>query len=266
MGHRSSADVLARDLAAHGICEGDLHYLLPTHVHLDHCGSCGVLANLYPDASILVHPRGQPHLSDPTKLVAGATELFGQEQMKKFGLPDPIDPKRVRGVSDGEEIVLGNGLTLRAIWTPGHAPHHVSYLLEDSGAIFTGDAVGIQYAAFPILIPTTPPPSFNFEKAEDSLERLRALSPRILCTPHFGVVDNACNRLAQDLDTLRSWKDHVATLASKTSSATKIVEAMTEELCKRAEQPPAKLPEDLQTTMRLSVQGLLTSLKWNSNQ
>jgi len=260
MGHRSSAEVLAIDLAARGIHEADLHYLLPTHVHLDHCGSCGTLAKLYPNASIRVHPRGLPHLSDPSKLVSGATELFGQEQMKEFGLPEPVDPKRVQGISDEDEIALGNGLTLRAIWTPGHAPHHVSYLLEDGGTIFTGDAVGVQYPAFPVLIPTTPPPSFNFAKAVDSIERLRALSPRILCTPHFGVVENAADRLARDLHALLDWKDRIETLASRASSLTEILEVITNEICKRADQPRAKLPEYFRTTIRLSTQGLLASI------
>lgn len=72
-------------------------------------------------------------MSDPARLFAGAVELFGEEQVKRFGLLDPIGPNRVRGVSDDEEIAVGNGLTLRAILTPGHASHHVSYLLEESG-------------------------------------------------------------------------------------------------------------------------------------
>jgi glyoxylase-like metal-dependent hydrolase (beta-lactamase superfamily II) len=235
-------------------------------VHLDHCGSCGTLAGLYPDASVRVHPRAQSHLSDPTKLIAGATELFGQEQVKRFGLPDSIDPERERSVSDDEEIALGSGLTLRAIWTPGHAPHHISYLLENSDTLFTGDAVGVQYPAFPILFPTTPPPSFNFERAVGSLEHLRALSPKILCTPHFGVLENADERLAQDLVTLLSWKDQLQRLASQKSSVSDIVRVMTNEICERAQQPPAKLPEYLQTTIRLSVLGLLAYLEWDSNR
>jgi len=81
--------------------------------------------------------------------------------VRRFGLLDPISLRRVRGVSDDEEIALGNGLTLRVIWTPGHASHHISYFLEDSGTLFTGDAVGVRYLPFPILIPTSPPPSFT---------------------------------------------------------------------------------------------------------
>jgi len=165
MGYKSSAQIVAKDLAAHGIGKEDLHYLLPTHVHLDHCGSCGTLANLYEDASVRLHPRGQSHVSDPERLVAGAMKLFGEERVKRFGLPDPTSPKRVRGVSDDEEIALGNGLTLRAIWTPGHAPHHISYLLEESGTLFTGDAVGVQYPASPVLIPTSPPPELQLPES-----------------------------------------------------------------------------------------------------
>ena len=266
MGYESSAQIVAKDLAAHGIGKEDLHYLLPTHVHLDHCGSCGTLAKLYEVASVRLHPRGQPHVSDPERLVAGAMKLFGEERVKGFGLPDPTSPKRVRGVSDDEEIALGNGLTLRAIWTPGHAPHHISYLLEESGTLFTGDAVGVQYPAFPVLIPTSPLPSFNFQKAVASLERLRTLSPKRLCTPHFGVFENAHERLAQDLDTLSSWKDKIQSLSSQNLPVSDIVRVIKNEISDRAQQPPAKLPEYLQTTIRLSVLGLLAYLEWNSNR
>jgi hydroxyacylglutathione hydrolase len=48
-----------------------------------------------------------------------------------------------RGLGDGEEVDLG-GLTLRVLATPGHAPEHASYLLQDAGqpqALFSGGAL-----------------------------------------------------------------------------------------------------------------------------
>ncbi len=67
MGYRSSAETVMGDLLAHGIADDGLHYLLPTHVHLDHCGSCGTIAQRFPNATVRVHPKGEPHLTDPTQ-------------------------------------------------------------------------------------------------------------------------------------------------------------------------------------------------------
>jgi glyoxylase-like metal-dependent hydrolase (beta-lactamase superfamily II) len=139
-------------------------------------------------------------------------------------------------------------------------------LPEDSRTLFTGDAVGAQYPAFPILIPTSPPPSFDFQKAVASLDRLRALSPERLCSPHFGVVENADERLARDLDVLVHWKDEIQNLACQKSSVSNIVRAMQNQMCERAQQPVSKLPAHLRTTMRLNVLGLLAYLEWNSNR
>lgn len=266
MGYRSSAGTLIRDLLPHGISDDDLHYLLPTHVHLDHSGSCGTLAKRFPNASVRVHPRGEPHLSDPTRLVKGACEVFGEDLVQKFGAPDPISKRRIRSVQDNEQIALGNGVTLRTVWTPGHAPHHLSYLLEETGELFTGDAVGVQYSAFPVLVPTSPPPSFNLERAVESLERLRGLSPMRLFTPHFGLLDNAREKLEENVNALLGWKSKLEGITSSKSSVAQIVAVVTEEFCEGIGRSSADLPEFLRSTIRVSVLGFLGYSEWHSKQ
>jgi glyoxylase-like metal-dependent hydrolase (beta-lactamase superfamily II) len=91
--------------------------------------------------------------------------MFTWTQMRSYGLLVPVSNQRVHALENDETIDLGAKTTLRAIWTPSHAPHHLSYLLEESGQVFTGDAVGAHYSDFPTLIPTTPPPSFNLDLA-----------------------------------------------------------------------------------------------------
>jgi len=263
MGHRSSAEVVIRDLAAHGVDNVD--YLMPTHVHLDHCGSCGTLARRYPDASVLVHPRGEPHLRDPERLVKGAGELFGQDMMKRFGLPDPIDNKRVRGMADDELVHLGNDLTLRAIWTPGHAPHHMSYLLEGTGSLFTGDAVGVLHPSFPVLMPTTPPPSFNLEKAIESLQRLGQLPVKKLFTPHFGP-DGTVDWVQLNSSALMRWRAKLERLVAEGASVDHIVEGFLDDASKRISRPVTQVPEHLRLTTRVSVLGFTGYLKWRSTQ
>lgn len=266
MGYRSSAETVVKDLTTKGIGRDDLNYLLPTHVHLDHCGSCGALAGVYPKSIVRVHPRGQPHLSDPRRLIAGALELFGAQLMARYGLPDRISANRVHSVSDEEEIALGDGVTIRAVWTPGHAPHHVSYFVEEDRALFTGDAVGVQYSTFPVLVPTSPPPSFNFEMAVESLERLQTLSPTRLYTPHFGVLDNASETLERNIHILADWQTKLQKLQSESSDTDEIVAIMTKEIRDAIQRVPVDLPEHLRITIRLSVMGFLGYLKWQAKQ
>lgn len=261
MGHRSSADVVIRQLSALGIHGDDLHYLLPTHVHLDHAGSCGTLTRKYPNASVLVHPRGELHLVDPTRLVKGAGELFGARLMQRYGLPEAIEKRRVRGIADGETISLGKGATLRTIWTPGHAPHHLSYLLEGEGVLFSGDVVGVRHPTFPVLVPTTPPPSFSFDKAIESLHRLTELPITRLCTPHFGTLDEARELLRQNVSALGDWKTKLEAFISRGLSVEEMTKSLTEETCQRIGRSMAEVPEYLRVMIGVSVLGFVGYLK-----
>ncbi len=47
-------------------------------------------------------------------------------------------------VADGDTVTVDRGLALRALATPGHTPHHTSYVLEEDGhgvAAFTGGSL-----------------------------------------------------------------------------------------------------------------------------
>src|SRR6056297_1263431 len=50
-----------------------------THIHLDHAGATGSLLRRFPDAEVWVHQRGARHLVDPSKLLASAGRLYGQD-------------------------------------------------------------------------------------------------------------------------------------------------------------------------------------------
>jgi glyoxylase-like metal-dependent hydrolase (beta-lactamase superfamily II) len=260
MGYRSSIETVISALAACGIGDDDLNYLLPTHVHLDHAGCCGTLARRFPAASVLVHPRGEPHLVDPSRLVKGAGEIFQQDLMQKYGTPDPIDNKRVHRILDDQQISLGNGVTLRAVWTPGHAPHHLSYLLEERSALFTGDAVGVFRPDFPMLVPTTPPPSFNFELTLQSLERLVRVKPVQILTPHYGLLGHANGKLSENVSALKDWKNRLQKLASNMRSVEEVTEILTADMCRRIGLKSTDLPDSLLTTIRVSVLGFLNYL------
>jgi glyoxylase-like metal-dependent hydrolase (beta-lactamase superfamily II) len=257
MGYQSSADTVIRKLREIGVGPDDIHYLLPTHVHLDHAGSCGTLARAFPTATVGVHPVGAPHLADPAQLIASADELFGDDRMRSYGLPVPVSNQRVHALEDDETIDLGADITLRAIWTPGHAPHHLSYLLEESGRVFTGDATGVYYADFPALIPTTPPPSFNLDLAIVSLKRIREVSPSHLLTPHFGIVPRAASWVDQNIKELLAWDSIVRRMLKEDRMREEISNELARRACQKLDRSAGGLPEYARLLIWLSALGFV---------
>jgi glyoxylase-like metal-dependent hydrolase (beta-lactamase superfamily II) len=255
MGYQSSAETIMGYFTEHG--SDHLDYLLPTHVHLDHCGALGTLAKTFTNASILVHPKGERHLVDPSALWKGAGELFGDELMRKFGRPQPVDQKRLRIADDGDVIDLGNGVRLRIVWTPGHASHHLSYELEGHRAFFTGDAVGLCYPGFPILTPTTPPTSFNLEKAIQALELIRATSPLHFYTPHYGIVGNAMEWINRNVESLNRWRSTIQEMMKKGLSAEQMSHALTDDACNKLGRAASDTPDYFHTSIKISVLGFL---------
>lgn len=257
MGYQSSAEQVARDLFENGVKPD---YLLPTHVHLDHCGSCGSLAKMFMGASILAHPKGEPHLVDPSRLWEGASQLFGDELVRKYGRPEPVPQTRVRVATNDDVIDLGREARLRVVWTPGHASHHLSYEWEGHQAFFTGDAVGIHFPKFPALIPTTPPTSFNMEEALQSLERIRASSPSHFYTPHYGLVTDAMRWITENVNALQHWLSMIRRMKEAGSLAEQISSSLTREVASILGEPVSELPDYLRISIDISVKGALRYL------
>ncbi|HEU0317186.1 MAG TPA: MBL fold metallo-hydrolase, partial [Solirubrobacteraceae bacterium] len=93
-----------------------------THIHLDHAGAAGTLARRWPELEVWVHARGAPHLIDPTRLLASARRLYGEDMDRLWGAFEPVPEERIRILEGGE--ALG---PFAVAYTPGHASHHVSY-------------------------------------------------------------------------------------------------------------------------------------------
>ncbi len=78
-----SVPLLLKVLAEKGISREKVTHVMPTHVHLDHAGGAGALMQEFPNAVLVVHPRGARHMIDPTKLIAGTVAVYGEEITKK---------------------------------------------------------------------------------------------------------------------------------------------------------------------------------------
>jgi glyoxylase-like metal-dependent hydrolase (beta-lactamase superfamily II) len=159
--------------------------ILLTHIHLDHAAATGALVRRWPDLQVYVHERGAPHLIDPSKLLASAERLYGDNMERLWGEIVPVPEANVHTLAGGESV-----LGMRVAYTPGHASHHVCYLHEESGTAFTGDVAACRIPPSNLVMPPTPPPDIDVEAWLDSIAIVEGWQPERLALTHFGAVED----------------------------------------------------------------------------
>lgn len=204
-GTAPSAPVVKDALASLGVGPGDLTTIVVTHIHLDHAGGTGDLAQMFPSAEVVVHELGARHLADPSRLMASARMVWGKELDSLFGTLAPTPAERIRAVDQTGVVDLGGGRRLESHYSPGHARHHVGLVDSVSGDLYVGDAAGLYIQETGDMRPATPPPDFDLEVALGSLRMFAALQPTRLLFSHFGpvtAVDEALDTAAAEI---RVW-------------------------------------------------------------
>ena len=180
-------------LQVQGLSLDQVELIILTHIHLDHAGGAGALMQRCANATLVVHPRGARHMADPSKLVAGATAVYGEAEFNRlYGDITPIDANRMWQPEDGESYDF-NGRTLTFLDTPGHASHHHCIVDHESNSVFTGDTLGIAYRALrnaekAFLMPTTTPVQFNPDALHASIDKVMAYQPETLYLTHYGAI------------------------------------------------------------------------------
>ncbi|HET7232624.1 MAG TPA: MBL fold metallo-hydrolase [Longimicrobium sp.] len=204
-GPTSTLGAVLDGIRAIGREPAEVTHILVTHVHLDHAGGAGALLRHAPNARVHVHPRGATHLADPSRLIASATQLYGELMDTLWGEMAAVPEDRLVILHDGDEVRAGTR-RLRAVDTPGHAVHHHAYHDPDAGMVFTGDVAGIRVQRLPYVTAPTPPPDIDLDAWHRSIARLRELSPSLLLLTHFGGVDDAEWHLDDLAARLRGWE------------------------------------------------------------
>lgn len=208
-GTAKSADIVIRSLAELGIGPDDLATIVVTHIHLDHAGGVGDIAEAFPKAEVVVQEKGARHLVDPTRLVASAHRVFGEAMDRLFGDLRPVPAERLVAIGESGSIDLGDGRRLEAFHNPGHASHHVGLLDTDSGDLYTGDAAGVYVPETADVRPSTPPPDFDLDLTLSSLSRMRDAGAQRLLFSHFGPVTAVADTLDRSREELLIWVDMV---------------------------------------------------------
>jgi glyoxylase-like metal-dependent hydrolase (beta-lactamase superfamily II) len=194
-GPTSCLAALEAGLHERGLALRDVRSLLLTHIHLDHAGAAGTIAERVPSIRVYVHERGAPHMIDPSKLLASATRLYGDRMDMLWGAFLPVPASQVSVLKGGERLTLA-GTSLAVAYTPGHAKHHVSFLDEHAGTAFVGDTAGVRVAGDYLIAPT-PPPDIDIEAWQASLDTMESWQPVSLFLTHFGPVTPARAHLAR---------------------------------------------------------------------
>lgn len=170
----------------------EIHYIIVTHIHLDHAGGAGLLLKQCPNAKVIVHPRGFRHLIDPSRLISGARLVYGDDFDRLYNPIYPIPEDRLIVKQDAETLQLGKRI-LTFYDTPGHAKHHFSIHDSLSNGIFTGDTIGIYYQdveEFDFFLPSTSPNQFDPDDMLHSLKKIEELNVSHIYFGHFGKSNN----------------------------------------------------------------------------
>ena len=269
-GTNHSVPAMLAALTAQGLCPEAVDWLILTHVHLDHAGGAGLLMQHLPNATLVVHPRGAPHMIDPSRLVAGATAVYGEAEIaRSYGAIQAVPAERVHEAADGAVIDLA-GRPLLCVDTPGHARHHFCVWDARSGSWFTGATFGLSYRELdvdgrPFVIPTTSPVQFEPEPLKTSIRTLLARGPEAMYLTHYGRVGDVA-RLGADL---LEQVDAMVGLAWQAWAAghddagrhVQLVDALTRYYTQRAQahgvtDAAAVVPDVLGMDIELNAQGL----------
>ena len=183
-------------------------YIIPTHIHLDHAGGVGRLAQLFPSAKIVVNRQGARHIVEPSRLIKSTRMAFGDNFEATYGAILPVPESRLRVVQDGERLPVGSR-ELVIIYTPGHAPHHIAIFDTRTKGLFCGEALGLIYGAGYPPLPAVAPPSFDMELYLNDMARLKALKPSLLFYSHGTVANEPEKLIATVMENTRLVGDFI---------------------------------------------------------
>jgi len=261
-GGARSVPVWLDALAALGVRPADVAYIVATHIHLDHSGGAGQMLRHAPNARVVVHPRGARHLTDPSRLLAGARAVFGGNLETYFGLPEPVPESHLLVVEDGATLDLGGGHALNFVDAPGHARHQHMIFDAGAGALLTADELGerLPEIADDYVMVDTAPNQFDPEAMLRSARRLLDLRPETILFSHFGRYPGSYatlhERLAHEVPIVAALGQTDGRRATQDEITAALVEHVRDDLAQRSIAWTPRIAALLEDRLAISAQGI----------
>ena len=241
-------------------------YVFTTHIHLDHAGGAGEFMYRFPNAKLVVHPRGARHMANPARLVESAMTVYGETEFNRlYGIIRPVDADRIIEAPDGFTLDF-NGRPLLFLDTPGHARHHYCIFDKKSQSFFTGDTFGLSYREFDVdgmefVFPTTTPVQFDPDAAHASIERIISYDPSHAFLTHYGRIGHLPHHAAAMHDLIDAHVTIARKLRDVPDRHAALVEELGELLLQRIIAHGCQLPQEeirelLSLDVGLNAQGL----------
>ena len=219
-GPACSHDRLVEGIIEVGLGLSDIDFIVPTHIHLDHFGGGGHIMNVCKNAKAVVHPNAAFHISNIDKWWSGSLEFLGNVA-KLYGKPLAIPESRVISADNGFELNLGNS-TLQALHTPGHAPHHITWINDKIA--FVGDSLGLWYPKIGKAFPVTPG-YYRHDLAIESINSMSNLDLDELFYTHFGHRSSE-GAFQQTINEFKSWMEIIEDGINKNLSSKEILDIL----------------------------------------
>ena len=250
-------DVVLEALAEVGIAPEDLEVIAPTHVHLDHAGGAGSLAEACPNADVYLYEAGADFLTDPGPIWEGTKKALG-DRITHYEKPTPVPEDRLVELEDGETVDLGDH-ALEVHAAPGHAFHQAVFYDPANDGVFTGDAAGIYTPALDSVRHTSPPSDFDLEGCLEDVQMLQDIDPDVLYFGHFG--DHAPDGLLDEYaETLRSWVEAVEEKRAELGDDDAVVDHFAEEAAAGGDALDAWGETHVRAEEEMNVRGVLNAL------
>jgi len=216
-----------------------LSHIILTHIHLDHAGGVGGLAQQFPGVKVAVHKRGAGHIVKPDMLIEGTRQAYGNSFEVDYGPILPVPKEQVRAVDEGDIIRVGTR-ELKIMYTPGHAPHHICVYDSRSQAVFSGDSLGFGMMGNNSVIIVA---GFDLDLALDSIDRMQTLNPKRIYAAH-GTADREPGEFIQSVRTTTKDYGDIILEAMKVGEGK---EGMAQRLMKYHKE---RNPDDSRVTLR----------------
>ncbi len=268
-GASPSVPYIKEGLRELGYTLDQVKYIIVTHVHLDHAGGAGLLLQDCPNAKVVVHPKGARHLVDPSRLIAGARMVYGEQFDPLFDPIVPIPEQLIIEKTEGGQLEIGPTCTLEFWDTPGHAKHHFGIYDPLSKGMFAGDTVGIRYQqlipeGIDLFLPSTSPNQFEPAAMQLAIDRFQAANFDAIFYGHFGMTTEPKKALRQASEWLVEFVEEAETAFARQESpqelAVRLQELVREHLRSLGVPDDHEVYRIIQVDMEVSAMGLLDYL------